>query len=191
MKRPYRKRKDDLLIAPGSTREQIECDFVCGPLDDKARAMELKWGVNRLPDLVSVETARKYGAAMAHLNECLEAVDRDKTAAAAMNCIKGLEAMDREAEVAGKPQAWPDVLEYELDGFRFGILPDAAYWPAVAAERPDLRLFTMREIAIALKAMKTDFHLVDAAKHAFGPAEITAIRDKTKPQRSLEDEIPW
>lgn len=192
-KPPRRKRKSDRLIVPGASATQIRCDFILAPFDEASRIMDRKWGVNRLPELVSVETAEKFGMAMSHLNEMIDLEDTDKLTVAVKNAIKGMAVMDKEAEDAGKPQARSEVLEYDLEGFRFGILPDAAQWPSAQAERPDLRLFTLREIAVALKAMKTDFHLIDTIKQQFAPAEITAIRDKL-PKSFYDaggDEIPW
>lgn len=188
--RPRRQYKTDRLLAPEATAQEARCDLAVAPFDRVARDMDLKWGVDRLPGLVPVEMAAKYGAALHALNQSLGACDPDATAAHAANCIRGLNAMDVWAEANGKPKASPNVLEYDLDGFRFGILPDDGMdWPAVRAARPDLVLFTLREVAMALKAYHFDHDLVVEAKKSFPGAEITAVHARVP--ANLDDEIPF
>ena len=186
--RPTRKRKGDRLLNIDASASEIKCDYSIAPLDRLAIHMDMKWGVDSLPELVSPETAQKNGSIMAKLNAAIAANDPDRCLAIAQGCMRGLTAMDNEATASGQPQARPDVLEYELDGFKFGILPDDGHWPAAMQERPDLRLFTMREIAVTLKAMRIDRPLIDAVKNIPG-AEITQIRQKVgKPH---DDPIPF
>jgi hypothetical protein len=156
-------------------------------MDRLALEMDRKWGIDRLPEIVSVETAQKYGKAMAHLNECIREADPIKCAAAAQNCIRGLNAMDAEATAAGKQPASGEFWEYELPGmggapaFRFAIMADKAEWRTAQAERPDLQFYTMREVAIALQ-LKLNSPMVDALKDAFPGAEVQSVRPaKTKP----------
>jgi len=181
--RPRRQKKADRLLNPGSTGSEIECDYGIAPLDRVAIEMDAKWGVDKLPELVSVETAARYGKAMAHLNECIQASDPAKCAAAAQNCIKGLNVMDAEATAAGKPQATGEFWEYaipETDGraaLHFGILKDGLEWQAAKAARPDLTFFTMREVAIALQ-MKIATPLVMEVKDHFPGATVTNIKDR-------------
>ena len=191
-KRPRRKKAADRLLHGQMRKEQIMCDYAIAPLDRLAIQMDNKWGIDRLPEIVSPATATKYGAAMAHLNDCIERNNPDETRAAAENCIKGLRIMDAEATAAGQPQSRPDMLEFDLDGFQFAILPDKHWWPEVRKHRPDLQLFSLREVAIALKAMKADNPVIRAVKDAFPKAEITEIETKVKQAaQCLDDELPF
>jgi len=189
--RPRRKKAADRLIHGEVQKERILCDYAIAPLDRLAIQMDDKWGIDRLPEIVSVETATKFGAAMAHLNECIEQNDPDKVKAAAENCIKGLQVMDAEATLAGQPQSQPDMLEYKLDDeLHFAILPDKHWWPEVRKHRPDLQLFSLREVAIALKAAKADNPVIRAVKEQFPKAEISEIETKVK-NATLDDPIPF
>lgn len=189
--RPRRQHKTDRLLHQDVIREEARCDMAVAPFDNAARLMDRKWGVDRLPGLVPVPMAEKYGAALHALNEALGANDPAAVTANAENCIKGLKAMDAAAEAAGADKANPAVLEYDLDGFRFGILPgDGMDWPAVKAARPDLRFYSLREVGQALKAY-ADHVLVHAAKEHFPGAEITAIRPKPDFDWKSGDAIPF
>jgi hypothetical protein len=148
--------------------------------------MERKWGVDVLPDLVSTESAEKWGRAMAGLNSAIDSEDPDKTKFWCEVCIRGLSAMDAEAVALGRQVSDPDIWEYELDGTVFGIIADNREWPAAYAKRPGIAIFSMREVAVALQAHKNG--LVSAVKIAFPGAEIKAIRRKPE---DLEDDIDF
>lgn len=146
-----RKHRDDRLTHPGTSSQSIAIDFACGPLDELTRAMDRKWGVDRLPELVPVEMAARYGKAVAALNAALDAQDVEAAKANAANVMRGLSAMDAEAERAGATRADQTIWEYEVDGFKFAILRDDRAWPAVKAARPDLVVVSIREVANALR----------------------------------------
>lgn len=188
---PNRKRKSDRLMNPGATRDQIECDFVMGPLDAEARRMDRKWGIDRLPELVSIDMARKYGRAMAILNAAIDAEDVDACKAAAANCVRGLQAMDAEAEATGQPKADPTIWQFDLDGFTFGIMRDERSWQAAQEANPGLRLFTLREVGNALQAVAGELPAAKAVEEVFGKSKVTAIRPRTQLERELNDVIPF
>ena len=192
--RPQRKGKADRLIYSGVPKAEMECDYAVAPLDRLAARMDEKWGVDRLPELVSVETARKYGSAMAKLNAAIEAHDPEETNLRAQVCMRGLAAMDREATEAGQPTASADYWECEVEGFRFAVMKDAGHWKACQAERPDLRFFSLREIGIALKALKIDGPMFAEVKKHFPTAEITRVAKQAATPVDFEtggDPIPF
>lgn len=181
--RPQRKKRGDRLLNPDANAAQIECDYGVAPLDRAATEMDIKWGIDRLPELVSVEMATRYGAAMAHLNDCIQKELPAETAAAAQNCIRGLHAMNAEAEQLGREKATGALFEYQLDTgegepFKFGIFADDREWQTAKAKRPDLVLFTMREVANALRDYMTA-PLQAELDENFPDAKITAIKPKT------------
>lgn len=185
---PLRQRKHDRLITPGASSAEIAADFAAAPFDKAMRDAERTWGIERLPELVPPEMAAKFGRAVAILNEALSAGDADKAAAAAANCVKGIAAMDAAARAAGHQPISPDFWEYDLDGFRFIVIRETAEWPAVAAQRPGVSIYSLREVANALKHYGG---MVAAVKDAFPGAEVAAIRKPTPLEEELEDEIPW
>lgn len=186
MTRPTRQKKHDRLLSPLATQAEISCDMATAPFDRVCIEMDRKWGVDRLPELVSVETAAKWGSALGKMNAAIVAADLEETKARVEVCIRGFRAMDAEAAAAGHQPADPDIWEIELDGQRIGIIREGREWPAAHAKRPGLTVYSLREAAIALLAYKSAGPVVEAVKAAFPGSEITAIRNM-----SLEDTLPF
>ena len=186
--RPRRQKLGDRLLSSDARKAEVACDHAVAPLDRLARQMDQKWGIDRLPELVRPETAARYGSALAKLNAAIAAEDPDETARRAQVCMRGLAAMNREAEEAGHEP--PDILaEYDLDGFHFAIMAENEDWAPIKAARPDLRLFSLREIAIALKHI-ADNPLIREVKDQFPMAEIASVKARAE-AKEHEDELPW
>jgi hypothetical protein len=189
--RKYIPRKDDRLLLPGTSSAVIEADYATKVFDRAARDMNLKWGVDRLPSLVTAEMAQRFGRVVGRMNEAIDAGNAEAARAEAAMAVRGFAAMDAAAEASGAAKADLRVLEFDIDGFKGGILHDDDAWPAAQAARPDLRLYSLREVAVALRGATPP--AVDAIKAAFPGAQIVDIRDRHKspPDEVLDDEIPW
>lgn len=190
VERPKRQRKGDRLLNPDTPATQIACDYGIAPFDRAAIDMDQKWGIDRLPELVTPELAKRYGDAVAYLNACIEQNDPDKCTEAAGNCIRGLHAMDAEATKLGRKPATGDYTEYDLDGWKIAILHDGAEWKTAQDARPDLKFFTMREAAIALRT-KISTPPIEAVKDTFPGAEVVEHRPPTPTEKFLDDIIPF
>lgn len=167
--RPTR-RKPDNLLEPDMRAAEAACHVAVAPFDRLARKMDRKWGIDRLPDLVSPDTAKRYGSALGRLNDAIRAANPDQCAHMAKVCMRGLAAMNTEAEEAG--HAPPGLLaEFDLEGFHFGIIGETGDWAPLAESRPGLRLYSLREVAIALKHQH-GHPTIDAVKQAFPQAQI-------------------
>ena len=188
-RRPKRQKKSDRLLHSGQSQNQIMSDFALAPFDRKAEAMDERWGIDRLVELVSAETAAKYGSAMAKLNAAIDENDPAVVAARAQVCIRGMDAMDAEAAAAGAQRASEDVWEVEVAGQRYGVMRDGRSWQTIKAQRPDLMLVTLREVACALEMWRGSVagEFERSVKQSFGDgAEVVAVK---KPR--LDDEIPF
>jgi len=184
--RPKRQRMGDRLVNPDAVAAEIRIDHAVAPFDRKSREMDRKWGIDRLPELVSPETAGKFGNAIGKLNAAISSADYEECIKQVGSCIRGLEFMDREAEAAGCEKSKPEVWEYDLDDFHFAIIPDNAHWQVLADQRPGLRFFTMREAAVALRAYADNPH-VAAVKKFFPDAEVV----KVSPRIDTKEPIPF
>ena len=162
--------KADLLIWPDAQRDERAIGSALRTFDEVYRQMNVKWGNDRLPALVPPEVASRFGIALSHMDEVIDERDVAKSIAAIENAIRGLNAMDRIATETGAQPADSSVVEYDLDGFRFAILKDEDAWPAVRARDPELQTYTMREIAVILKAHMSP--AVAAVKQTFGGAQV-------------------
>ena len=185
MRRPTYQKKTDRIVNPQATQDEIKCDVALAAFTRACEVIDKRWGINRLPTLVSPETLAKWGTAMAGLYAAEDDKNPDKVAKWAEICIRGLNAMDAEATDAGQPQADPNIWEYEFEGVTYGIIEDGRQWPAAYKKRKDLMMFNMREVAIALDAHRNA--LVRQVKQSFPGAQITAIRTPTND--SIEDEV--
>lgn len=191
MKNHPRKKKPDGLLEPDMRQEEAETFGAVAPLDRLASAMDQKWGVDRLVELVSPETARKYGSALGRLNEAVRAHDAKQAAHMAAVCMRGLKAMDQEATEAGQTPS-PLLAEFKEGPVHFGIMADNADWKPIKAARPELTLYSLREVAIAIQGQHGDAR-VQSIKQAFPGAEIGKPKSKPLPRSFWEnggDEIP-
>lgn len=189
-KPPRYQRKGDKLIHPGATDLQIRCDMACAPFDRAVRQADATWGVDRLPGLVSTTTAERYGRAIAALNAAINSDDPAQTAAHAANCAKAIGVMEAEARAAGHEPMPPEIWDADIDGFRFCLIRETEDWITAEKVRPGVKVYTLREVAVALRHMQ-DNKFVSAVKDAFPGAEIIATRQPTELERALEDEIPF
>lgn len=187
-KRPVRHHKSDRLICPGASAAEIACDHALAPFDRAARAMDAKWGIDRLPELVSPETAAKYGSAMAKLNTAIDSGDAEEVAARVGVCIRGMDALEAEAISLGHQPMPADVWIAEADGIRFGVCREPGDWPTLKAVHPDLVTYTLREVALALAHYRDTGLNFHAVKEAFPGAQITEIRQSPLAEE-LDDEI--
>ena len=183
--------KFDRLTRPDASRAETEMHYCLGPYDEAIRAAELKWGVDRLPSLVPVDMALKYGKAVGALNDAIRADDLEAVRQNAINCTKGLAALDRAATEAGATKADPHVWEMGRDDFRFAIIKDDRAWPALKAARPDLLFFTEGEVISALMAWHTRGPVVETAERVGLNATVTPFKARPKKDADLDDEIPW
>lgn len=189
-KRPTRQRKADRLMHHGKSQDEIQCDYALGPFDRMAYDMDKKWGVDMLCELVSPETAAKYGSAMAKLNAAIDAQDPAMVAARAAVCMRGMQAMDAEATAAGKQPASDDVWILAFNGKQVGLLKNGRGWKAVHAAHPDLQLITENDVILALEAFEASKlgQMKAMIEGSFPQAEVTRFVVK---KEELEDEIPF
>jgi len=185
-KRPTRQKKDDRILHKSATANEIKADLSLAPFDAAVQAMDKRWGIDRLPELVSTESAAKWGKAMAGLNGAIDAQDPDKVKFWVEICLRGLTAMDAEAVSLGRPVSDPMIWEHEYEGQVYGIIEDGREWPAAYAKRPGIAIHTMREVAVALHEHRNN--VVNAVKLAFPGAEVKAVR---RPKADLKDDFDF
>jgi hypothetical protein len=188
IKKYQRQKKSDRLLNPKLSDAEIIIDFTLGPLERMNREADRKWGCDKLVELVSPDTAAKFGMAMAKLNEQIDAQDVEGVKQWAGVCMRGIKTLEAEAEAASAPKADETVWLINADGHEFGLLRDDRAWPAVREKFPNLDIVTEREMVLALVEYKKSVVKValDAAKKHFPNAEVTKIKTK-----EYEDDIPF
>lgn len=182
-------RRRDVLVHPGATSEDLAVGNALAPFDRAILDSERTWGIDRLQELVSPETAAKWGSAVGKLNSAINAGDVAEIAARVGVCIRGLAALDAEARAAGHapvpPEAWP----IEVAGKRGFLIRDAALWPVLAQSHPGATIWTLTEVTAALADLGS---LVADVKAQFNGAAVTAVRKpETELEKSLDDFVPF
>ena len=183
-----RQKKSDRILHGSQSKDAIMCDYAVAPVDRLVIEMDRKWGTDRLPELVSVSMSQKYGSAVAKMNAAVEAGDVEECRKRCEVVVRGLQAMDAEAERVGAERACTDVWEVEIDGKLFGVMKDGRGWRAIKEQRPELELLTLREVALAYRYFREHWmgELEKAAKQSFPGAEMIDIKGKT-----FDDPIPF
>lgn len=156
------------------------------PLDRVAVMMERKWGVNRLPRLVSPELAGKFVSAQEKLNEAIERADAEEVKKRAEIMLRGWQALDKAAIEAGHAEIPDCIWNVTREGRGYTVVLDRGDVEKVAADavNPE-RVVTVGELLVAWEALRARA-VIERAKTVFPGAEVKrAGRDE------LNDEIPF
>lgn len=190
-----RYRTDPLMPASDPMPNAMKVWHALGPLDEVARDMETRWGYERLPALVSEQTAARFGAAREYLDQQLGdnddgAGDLDKIAEAAANLRRGWLAMEREALAAGRKPFDPHAWSFTIGDQPAAIVQDPAALGAVQKASPGCAVYTLQEIGNLLAAhLRTAAAGIAKAKELFPGATVTT---QHKLGRNLvDDDIPF
>jgi hypothetical protein len=160
------------------------------PLDRVASEMELKWGCDGLPSLVSPATAALFGSAKAKLDAAIQANDPQEVIRRAAVLVRGWGKMDAEAAEMGHKALSPDLWCHTTAG---GMEVAVARSQAEAGKAArmesfkDVRIYSLDEIGRILD--HDSLKLVNAAKNVFPGAKIKEIRKTGSPK--LDDPIPF
>ena len=183
-----RQKKSDRLTQGKQSKEAIMCDLATGPLDRMAGDMDRKWGADVLTELVTPEMAAKYGSAVAKLLEALDEGKPDVVVARVGVCMRGLQAMDAQATKAGAQRSSLDVWQVELNDETIGIMREGRSFQKIKDEMPNVKLYTLREVAIAM-----DFYndhafgiMIEETKKHFPNADVIGVK-----KGSIEGDIPF
>lgn len=184
-KRPYRKGHGDRLTSPDVSAESVQCDHAVAPFDRMARAMEEAWGIDRLVEMVSPQTAQKYGSALAKLNAAIAAENPEDCAARVGVCVRGMQAMDAEARAAGHTPISPTYWQVRHGERTFIIARDINQWPRIQDEMPGVPIYSLHEVAVALAKHA---HVVEIASEDAATAELVRASPSSN---SINDPIPF
>lgn len=192
MNRPRRQRKGDRLTNPDATASQIEIDHALAPFDEASRAMDRKWGIDRLPALVSETTAARFGKGIGMLNDAIRDEDSEKVQRLAGQLRKFIGSMDAEATENGSRAMPLRSASCEFEGRIFTVIQEIADIQNYEKQENEM-VFTIREFAVVMKAMRLDGELANATKKYFPQSQITDFKSKLGDNFWKEggDEIPF
>lgn len=174
-----RRRRADPVTAPDlhAIPDAIAIGHALAPLDEVARQMEAKWGVERLPGLVSTETAARFGSATEKLERAIEANDLTEIKTRAPILIRGWQALDREATEAGAAPLPKEAWAFEVFGRPAAVVANRASARLVQEIQPESAVYTLEEVGRLIEAATERLApMVAEAKRAFPGAEVVAVR---------------
>ncbi len=186
--RPKRQYRPDQKVQPFTTEQDLRIGYAAAPFNRAAQQADMKWGVDRLSELVSPTMADKYGFSLAKLHTAISAGIPEDVAAWAAVCMRGIAAMDAEATAAGHKPTPPDAWQCVVDGQPGVIIRDSHAWPLAQEAHPGLRIWTIEEVQNALAAYGP---MVADVKRTFPGAVVTAIRKPTPLEVELDDFIEF
>lgn len=157
-------------------------------LDYLAREMEIKWGVDRLPLLVSDQMRAAFYRQKDLLDEALQSGDLTLIDIQVGGMKRAWQALDQEATRSQQAVLSADIWEVRLpvSGRVVAIVKTSAEAHAIA--RPDLETWTVTEIAQLIDGMDEN---VTKIKQLFPGAEVTAITKKVTPSQQQDKPFDW
>ena len=166
-------------------------------LDEVAASMERKWGVGRLPRLVSVDLAERFHRQLEKLNA---AITDEATGGSVANVefeagrmVNAWKALDAAAVAAGARQLSPAWFEARLpDGRLLIVCTDQTAAHRIVGDHRAAVVWSMEEIARVLFR----FEMVNDAKVVWPGAKVENARvdpERTKPpiDWSQGDQLPF
>jgi len=160
------------------------------PLDKIARDKVEKWG-DRLPSLVSPETAGKFEAAYEALGEAVKDNDVMRTHKLAGQLMKGWQVLEDEAMANGHEPLHGDAycVEMEEGDIVCFALNEVR---KIREQNPTWVVYSFEDAA---RVLREDFtsRFLDNAFNTFPNAKVTEVIRNGKPDLNwaIGDEIPW
>lgn len=168
-------------------------------LDEVASSMERRWGINRLPLLVSQATAAKFKAAADALDTFNDhgALPGWAASADALRAVvaRGWQVMDAEATAAGAEPLGDAFAEAEwAPGRYFAIARDDAHKQAlvlrVKAEKRDVCIFSVQEVGQLVASIPDVARICELFPGAYVTTPPAPTRGG-KRKMEVVDEIPF
>jgi len=154
--------------------------------DQVAVTMEAKWGVGRLPLLVSTELREKFYRQDYLLNQAIWHGDLEAVRTQAARMASAWRALDGAAEAAGAEHLSSEVWEVALeDGTVAAIVQQDYFVHEVARSGRKVAIYTLEEIG----RMLSNYRAVTDCKLAFPGATVTAVRRPHDPLDDIRDTI--
>lgn len=186
IKKPQRGVSRDFFRASDRAAQKIQAAIT--ELDVYVSGFEKRWGIDRLPELVSVETQQKYWRQVDKLDAAIESSDADLVIKYAAGMMRAYKAMQNEARERGHDELRGEWFECETaDGRVMIVAPSFEEAHKAARERPGCLIYAMREVA-AIICRDEAGRFVNAVKEVFPVATVESVR---KPKDDLNDEIPF
>jgi len=158
--------------------------------DREVKAIELKWGVDRLPWLVDEALRGRFEAQMDRLNEAIDKMQDVEHQVSVT--LRGVEAMVNAAIAAGHKPLTGEYWEAAMpQGQVLAITRNEYEAGKVKAENRSMMVYTISEIAVIIEQWQRDKagQLSNAAKEMWPGATVERVSIAKK--ELIDDDIPF
>mgnify|MGYP003350008410 CR=1 FL=1 len=171
--------------APGQNLETFSgVEEALKPLDKLAAEMEQRWGVGRLPRLVSAETAAKFGMAMDKLKREMLLNHAEGVAQRVPIMMRGWQALEKEALANGHKPNPEGVIGYKHEKQAWTIVVQDADLHAASLYAPEPEyVVTISELLICYEQAHK---AARKAKKAFPGSRVVRVA-----QKPFDDPLPF
>jgi len=154
---------------------------------------ELRWGVDRLPYLVSAELRDRFYEQMDKMNAAIDKVDPIAVEEEVQTTIRGIKALEKAAVLAGAKELTGEHWEAPMkDGKVLAIAKTDAEVFKVQKDNRDMIVYSVAEIGRIIGAWREheEAKTLDAIKRTFDGAIVEEVKPKIT-EAMLNDEIPF
>jgi hypothetical protein len=151
---------------------------------------ERRWGVERLPNLVSPELRDRFWQQMDKLNDAIHrdaAVDVEHHVAVT---LRAYGALEKEAIALGGKEIGMDVWTAHADGKVVAIARDEQAVMHIKNDMPEALVYCVQEVAVILAKWSEQNALAVEVKDTFPGATVTDVKP-TELEDKLDDIIPF
>ena len=151
---------------------------------------ERRWGVERLPNLVSPELRDRFWQQMDKLNDAIHrdaAVDVEHHVAVT---LRAYGALEKEAIALGGKEIGMDVWTAHVDDKVVAIARDEQAVTHIKNDMPDALVYCVQEVAVILAKWSEQNALAVEVKDTFPGATVTDVKP-TELEDKLDDIIPF
>ena len=172
---------------------KIEYDRIQNALVEHDRVVseyENRWGVDRLPELVSQEWRERFWQQRDKLNEAISRSDGKSVLHEVQVMCRAYAALEKAATDAGYKELSGDYWEMPMpDGRVLGVTRTMAEAGKVARDNRDLVVYSLEELANLLHSKHNEtMAKVDQIKSLFPGASVTEVKST---KELIDDEIPF
>ncbi len=154
---------------------------------------ERRWGVERLPNLVSPELRDRFHEQMDKMNAAIDKVDPIAVEEEVQTTIRGIKALEKAAVLAGAKELTGEHWEAPMkDGTVLAIAKTDAEVSRVQKDNRDMIVYSVAEIGRIIGAWREneEAKTLDAIKRTFDGAIVEEVKPKIT-EAMLDDEIPF
>lgn len=151
---------------------------------------ERRWGIERLPLLVSPELRDRFWQQIDKLNDAIHRDAPNDVEHHVAVTLRAYAALEKEAIAMGGLEIGDDVWTAEAqDGTVVAVVRDVHAVGGIKKEMPDALVYCVQEVAAIVSKWSEQNKLVADVKDTFPGAVVTSVKPTMKDK--LDDDIPF